>query len=184
MNDDADRDRVLDAADRLFYGHGVHAVGMDRIRDASGVSLKRLYHLFPGKEPLIEAALRRRDEAFRQSLASYVAALPAGRPRALGVFDFLHDWFAEPDYRGCPFINAYGEMGATSAGVVAAVTAQKAAFQQFLADLFADAEAPPSVATQAFILANGAMVTAAIARSPEPARQARRAVEALLDAGV
>ncbi len=34
--------QVLDAADALFYERGVQAVGMDAIRSASGVSLKRL----------------------------------------------------------------------------------------------------------------------------------------------
>ena len=41
--------RVLDAAEELFYGRGVQDVGMDEIRSASGVSLKRLYRLFPAK---------------------------------------------------------------------------------------------------------------------------------------
>ena len=42
--------QVVEAADRLFYEHGIRAVGMAQIRDASGVSLKRLYQLFPAKD--------------------------------------------------------------------------------------------------------------------------------------
>ncbi|MDI5907056.1 TetR family transcriptional regulator, partial [Streptomyces sp. 12257] len=40
------RERALDAAEELFYGRGIQSVGMDDIRGASGVSLKRLYQLF------------------------------------------------------------------------------------------------------------------------------------------
>ena len=36
------RDQVIRAADELFNACGVHAVGMDKVRDAAGVSLKRI----------------------------------------------------------------------------------------------------------------------------------------------
>ena len=46
-DDDAARELVLAAASRLFYARGFTAVGMDELRAESGVSLKRLSHLFP-----------------------------------------------------------------------------------------------------------------------------------------
>jgi AcrR family transcriptional regulator len=174
--------RVLDAADRLFYLHGIRAVGMDQVRDASGVSLKRLYQLFPAKEQLAEAVLRRRDLSFQRELARHVEQFDEPRARLLAVFDFLYGWFSEPDYRGCPFINAYGEMRATSPPVTSAVADQKLAFHTLLERLARDAGAPDGVADQLFILANGAMVAAAVVNAPEPARQAQRAAELLLDA--
>jgi AcrR family transcriptional regulator len=182
MDDETARTLVLDAADGLFYEQGIRGVGMDQIRDASGVSLKRLYRMFPAKEQLAEAVLRRRDLTFQGALAAHVAGVPGTRARLLSVFDFLHGWFAEPGFRGCPFVNAYGEMGAASACIAAAVTDQKEAFRAFLADLVAEAGATSEVADQLFVLANGAMVAAAVLRSPEPARQAKRAAEVLLDA--
>ena len=181
MDDDTARTHVLDAADRLFYEHGIRAVGMDQVRDDSGVSLKRLYKMFPAKEHLAEAVLRRRDQSFQRALAEHVAMLPDPRAGLLSVFDFLYDWFSEPDFRGCPFINAYGEMSTVSDPVTSAVTDQKQAFDAFLADLAARAGAPRALAEQVFILANGAMVAAAVLRSPEPARQARLATEILLE---
>ncbi len=44
---------------------------------------------------------------------------PAPEERIAAVFDWLHEWFSEPDYRGCAFINAFGEMGAVSPEVAA-----------------------------------------------------------------
>jgi AcrR family transcriptional regulator len=61
MDSSVARERALDAAEELFYGRGVQSVGMDDVRGASGVSLKRLYQLFPSKEQLVEAYLERRD---------------------------------------------------------------------------------------------------------------------------
>jgi hypothetical protein len=51
----------------------------------------------------------------------------------------------------------------------------------FLADLAGRAGAPRALGEQLFILANGAMVAAAVLNSPEPARQARRAAGILLE---
>ena len=66
--------RLLDAAERLFYDRGVQAVGMDEIRAASGVSLKRLYQCFPSKQDLVVGYLRRRDGRWCTALAESVAA--------------------------------------------------------------------------------------------------------------
>jgi AcrR family transcriptional regulator len=182
MDHETAETQALEAAGELFYERGIQAVGMDAIRDAAGVSLKRLYQLFPSKEELVEAALRQRDGAVRESLERATARAATPRDRVVAVFDWLDEWFREPDYRGCAFINAFGEMSATSPRVVRAVRHQKLWLQEHITDLVRLANGPDWLADQLFILANGAMVTAAIAGSPAPARQARAAAQHLLDA--
>ncbi len=181
MDDEAARTHLVSTADQLFYERGIRAVGMDDVRDAAGVSLKRLYRLYPTKEQLVEAALRRRDQDFRRSLASYLAALPAPRDKILGVFDFLQDWFREPGYRGCPFINALAEIGTVSDCVTSAVRDQKQAFADLLAGLTDAAGVPPAVGRQLFVLANGAMVVSAVQRTPEAGADARAAAVLVLE---
>ncbi|MER5911326.1 TetR/AcrR family transcriptional regulator [Streptomyces sp. NPDC001982] len=176
------REQALDAAEKLFYGRGIQSVGMDDVRGTSGVSLKRLYQLFPAKEQLVEAYLERRDERWRGRLAAYVDAHEDPRRRILAVFDWLELWFGEDDFRGCAWINAYGELGATSARVLAQVGAHKRAFRDYLDSLASAAELPAALAGQLYLLAEGAMVTAGITRSTEPAGQARAAAEVLLAA--
>ncbi|MFG2102492.1 TetR/AcrR family transcriptional regulator [Micromonospora echinaurantiaca] len=174
--------RLLDAADTLFYERGIQAVGMDAIRQASGVSLKRTYQLFPSKEHLVEAVLRRRDLAIREQLSAYTSARSTPAEGVLAVFDYLYDWFGQPDFRGCAFINSFAELGPASANVADIVRTHKQAVADHLAALVAAADRPPALAAQLLVLANGAMVTAAIAGSPEPARDARAAAQRLLDA--
>ncbi|MEV4479107.1 TetR/AcrR family transcriptional regulator [Micromonospora coxensis] len=173
-------ERLLAAADTLFYERGVQAVGMDAIRQASGVSLKRAYQLFPSKEQLVEAVLRRRDRAVLAGLEAYTSARATPTARILAVFDYLDDWFRQPDFRGCAFINSYAELGGVSAGVAGLVRGHKRAFTAHLAVLVAAAGQPPALADQLAVLANGAMVTAAITGSPEPARQAADVARRLL----
>ncbi len=173
------RERALDAAEELFYGRGVQAVGMDAVRAASGLSLKRLYQLFPAKEELVEAYLERRDLRWCGRLAEHVERHADPRARIPAVFDWLEDWFGEADFRGCAWINSYGELGATSERVVAQVRAHKRAFRAYLAGLVADAGLPEALAGQLFLLAEGAMVTAGITGTTEPAAEAREAALAL-----
>ena len=182
-DDDAVRDRLLNAAEDLFYARGIQAVGMDAIRDAAGVPLKRLYKLFPAKEQLVEAYLERRDRTWRASLAEYVERHPDPRERILAVFDWLQTWFSEPGFRGCAWINSYGELGPASPAVAAQTRRHKEAFRAYLRGLVTAAALPQSVADSLYLLAEGAMVTAAIFATAEPATRARSAAEQLLGAG-
>jgi AcrR family transcriptional regulator len=179
-----DRGRILAAADRLFNESGVQAVGMDAIRAASGVPLKRLYRAFPAKDELVQAVLRERDRAVRDSLAAYVDAhAHTPRERILAVFDYLHEWFGTPAFRGCLFINTTGELGTVSPGVTEIARLHKQAFRDYLAGLAAAAGLPAERADQLAVLANGAMATAGVNGTPEPARQAREVARILVDAG-
>lgn len=178
------RARVLDAAEELFYARGVRAVGMDAVRGAAGVSLKRLYQLFPAKDRLVEEFLRRRDHTWRAALVHYADARPTPRTRLLAVFDWLHQWCAEPDFRGCAFINCFAELGGTSPTVAEAARTHKAAVRAYLGELTAAAgvAAPERLADHLALLVEGAITMAALTGSPTPAREARVAAEALLGA--
>src|ERR1700761_4816109 len=109
---------------------------MDDIRDSSGVSLKRLYRMFPTKDRLLSEVLRRRDVRWRGRVADHVAdATPDPTQRLLAVFDWLHLWFSEPGFRGCAWINTFGELGAVSPGVAAQAREHKQAFRDYVVGL-------------------------------------------------
>ncbi|GAA2221081.1 TetR/AcrR family transcriptional regulator [Streptomyces nogalater] len=175
--DHLDRETLLDTAETLFYAHGFQTVGMDRVRETSGLPLKRIYRLFPTKEDLVVAMLRRRDRRWRESLAAHVERVTDPRERVLAVFDWLAAWFAEPGFRGCAWINAHGELGATSEAVLTEVRSHKRAFHAQLAS-WVNATGLP-LTEPVHLLAEGAMVTAGITGDPSAAGHARGAVEAL-----
>ncbi|MFI6145155.1 TetR/AcrR family transcriptional regulator [Streptomyces sp. NPDC051109] len=178
MDDEEARTRLLDAAEVLFYAGGIQAVGMDRIRTESGVPLKRLYKVFPAKEALVTAYLDRRDRRWTASLRGAVAgaADPVG-----AVFEWLAQWFSEPDFRGCAFLNAYGELGTGPAAVLDVVRRHKAELRELLAE--AAGPGRQALADQLLILVEGATVVAALDPGPEPARSAGAAAAALMRAG-
>ncbi|NYF09967.1 AcrR family transcriptional regulator [Leifsonia sp. AK011] len=184
MNDDTARELVLDAADRLYYARGIQAVGMDELRSEAGVSLKRLYQLFASKEAIVEQVLRRRNNAWTRGILELADQQPTPRGKLLAIYDFLSGWFAEDDFRGCAFINSFGELGASAPGVAEAARSHKSSFQQYVGALVRDAGAPPSLAPQLVLLAEGAQTTAAILKQPDAATQARAAAEVLIDAAL
>jgi AcrR family transcriptional regulator len=188
----ADREALLDATEALVYARGVQAVGMDQIRGASGLSLKRIYALFPAKEDLVVGMLRRRDLRWRASLAAFVeqsgaqqsSAVQSGDPaaRVLALFDWLHAWFSEPGFRGCAWINIHGELGPASQAVLDEVRSHKKAFRDQIAAWTPEA-GTADTADAVYLLAEGAIVTAGISGDPEIAREARDAARLLLARG-
>ncbi len=180
------RAHIVEVADRLFYARGIQAVGMDEIRTRAGVSLKKLYAAFPGKEQLVAAVLRSRHDLWEHGVHGAVDAAGTPREKLLAMYDFLESWFGDDTFRGCGFINAFGELGATSPAVAEIAREHKDAFQRFVASLAGsvvpDAGAAEELAAQLALLAEGAQTTAAIAGSTEPAVHARRAAETLVDA--
>lgn len=181
MDDTAAQERVLDAADRLYYARGIQAVGMDELRTTAAVSLKKLYALFPSKEAIVEQVLRRRNAQWTRGIVATADAVASPREKLLAVYDFLGAWFLEDDFRGCAFINSFGELGASVPGIAEAARAHKESFQRYVADLARDAGAPASLAPQLVLLAEGAQTTAAILKSPDAASQARAAAAVLID---
>jgi AcrR family transcriptional regulator len=173
-------ERILETADRLFYLQGIRAVGVDTIAAEIGISKRTLYNHFPSKDALITAYLMRRFRPVRPSDKA-----PA--EQILGTFDSLERRSAGKDFRGCPFVNAVTELGATDQAVrkiaIAFKDSRRAWFRNLLMQLdVADADA---LATQLQLLVDGAIATDLVRNDPSAARAARDAARVLLaNAGV
>lgn len=178
------QERILESAERLYYAKGFAAVGMDELRQDAGVSLRRLYGLYPSKSDIVLAVLDRKHDRWSRELDAYLTEQPDPVQRLLGIYDFLAEWFGADDFRGCGFINAFGELGGQDEDVAAAVREHKASFQRRVAELVADVGGTPALAAQLAIIAEGAQTTAAISHDPSAASQARAAAEVLISAAL
>jgi AcrR family transcriptional regulator len=175
---------VLEAADHLFYERGVAGVGMDDVRDAAGVSLRRLYALHPSKRDLVAAWLRDRHERwmgwFRDSVDASAAL---GADPLVATFDAIEQWAAGPTYRGCAFLNVVAETTEIDAEHRAIAADHKRDLVQYLAALAATShpDAPDWLPGALGVLIDGAIVQAAVFGSVEPVRVARCAASHLVD---
>ncbi|WP_067495147.1 TetR/AcrR family transcriptional regulator [Actinoplanes sp. TFC3] len=177
------RDRLLAAADELFYAEGVHTVGIDRIIEHAGVAKASLYNSFGSKDELIRAYLEGRHARRRNRILTGLERWSTPKDKLLGVFDLLAEQTALPTYRGCAFYNASAE---SEPGSVAEEVS--ATIRAWTRDLFArlarDAGArdPESLAAQLMILYDGGLVGARMDGDSSPALVARSAAAALLQA--
>src|SRR6187455_3379966 len=105
------RERLLHAALELFYAHGFHAIGIDRIIDTVGVTKTTFYKHFESRDELILEAVTLRNEWESAAFEKCVREKAGHDPRAmlLAMFDVLDDWFTGPSYEGCIFISACAE---------------------------------------------------------------------------
>ena len=180
------RDRLLAAADELFYAEGVHVVGVDRIVERAGVTKASLYNTFGSKDELVHTYLENHFRRRQGRIAQILAAHNTPRERLLAVFAEVEGLLAGSAFRGCRFISAAAESGPGEPGEV---VAEK--YRAWLWSLFTDlakaigAREPKQVGRQLFLLYDGAAVAARMDQDRAAAAKAvRAAATALLDAAV
>jgi len=176
------RERLLAAADELFYEEGMHSVGIDRVIERAGVAKGSLYYIFGSKEELVRAYLTRRHEARRDRIAARLAKHYSPKDQILAVFELLEELFAEPGFRGCAFLNASAETqpGSAAEQVCAASRAWvRSLFVELAGQL--DAANADALGRQLVMLYDGATVAAQLDKDPSAAAQARAAAAALME---
>src|ERR1700742_4946752 len=103
------RDRILAAADELFYQEGIHTVGIDRVIERAGVAKASLYNTFGSKDELVRSYLLRRQDVRQSRIERKLAEVDTPKAQLLAIFDVLGDVVADPDFRGCAFQRASAE---------------------------------------------------------------------------
>jgi AcrR family transcriptional regulator len=170
-------ERIVAAADRLFYRKGIRAVGVDTVAAEAGISKRSLYDTFPSKDELVAAYLRQR-----------IQPLPASdQPPAaqvLALFDQLHMRFTAGDFRGCPFVNAVTELAEDCETARAIALGYKEDRRRHIGSLLAQAGAsnPDTLASQIALLFEGAIASMLVRQDPAVATQARDAAAVLIGA--
>lgn len=179
------RERLLAAAEELFYQDGVQSVGIDRVIERAGVAKASLYGAFGSKEELVRAYLEKRSEARRDLITKRIARHDGPRERILSVFDLLADTVAEPRYRGCAFANASAEGPLENNRVRQVCIDHRAWLRGLFVALatelgLADAK---QVGGRLALLYDGAVVGASMDRNRAAVTDARAMAEDLLDDG-
>jgi AcrR family transcriptional regulator len=179
------RERLLAAAEELFYGEGINTVGIDRVIEHAGVAKASLYACFGSKEGLIQAYLTVRHEARQKTLRERIALFDNPRDGLLSVFDVLAELGPATSFRGCAFIRAHAEAHAEET-VKAICDRARSWLRDLFIELARDAGAPNpgSLAAQLVLLYDGTAVAAQMDRDPTAARSARKAAALMLDTAV
>ncbi|MFC9530155.1 TetR/AcrR family transcriptional regulator [Streptomyces sp. NPDC057717] len=177
------RERLLAAANELFYAEGVQSVGIDRVIEHAGVAKASLYNTFGGKEQLVRAYLDHRHAATADRITRAVAERDTPREQMLAVFESQGRQFDRPDFRGCAFIRAGAEASPDGLVHEAADT-----FRGWMRELFtrlaaeAGAADPDALGRQLQLLYDGAGISALMDHDSTVAATSRAAATALIAA--
>jgi AcrR family transcriptional regulator len=178
------RERLLTAANELFYTEGVHTVGIDRVIEQAGVAKASLYNIFRSKDELVGAYLENRHANTAARITGALSRYRTPRDRLLGVFDAQGELFADPGFRGCAFVSASSE---SPSDVVEKAAAD---YRSWVRGLFTDlareagVPEPEGLARQLHLLYDGASLSARMDHDQSAATAARTAATALLDAAL
>ena len=169
----APRERLLDAAARIFYAEGINTVGVARIVEEAAVTLATFYRHFPSKQDLILAYLQRVHDDFdsRAAAAREAARDPGDMLRLIG--NNITAQLFEPDFRGCAFINAASEFEDPEGPIMRAVLTHRTWFHDLVRDTFASAGHPqPDLAASRYVMLRDGATTAGHLGDPSQARDA------------
>jgi|SRR5579884_137643 len=170
-------DHIAETAAALFYRDGIHAVGVDKIADAAGLTKRTLYRHYRSKDELIAASLKH---------APRVPFPAAGNPvdRIAGAFDMLELFLTGTEYRGCPYIIFTAELTAPGHPARRRVERLLAKRREWFRDRAAEAgfANPDELAEELDVLFDGAIASGAKRGDLVAARTAKRIVRRLLDA--
>jgi AcrR family transcriptional regulator len=168
-------ERILVTADRLFYGQGLRAVGVDTIAAEIGISKRTLYNHFPSKDALIVAYLQRRLRLVPTS------DKPPG-PQILDNFERLERAFGTEGFRGCAFVNAVAELKDPGHAANEIALTFKDMRRQWFRELLGRAHVadPDGLSLQLMLLIDGAIAAFLVRKDPTVARSARAAARTLL----
>jgi AcrR family transcriptional regulator len=180
----AARERILEAASRLFVRDGFRAVGVDTVIAEAGVAKMTLYAHFPSKDDLIAAYLERANERFWRWLDAAVAGVDDPRARLVSMFDAVGKLANDPQCLGCTFQGTAAEFPDPEHPGHRVALAHKQAVLARLGTLAreADLRDPEALADQLLLLMDGAWVAARMFGPGNPSAQVAAAATALIQA--
>lgn len=173
------RERILAAADELFYRDGIADTGVDAVVQAADVALGTVYKHFSGKAGLVEEYLRRRDHQWRSTWEAAIAAAGSPAGRVLAVFDAIGEWARERGLaHGCAQIAALNQLPDDHPGARIA-RRHKRHLRDRLAELAQEEgyRDPARLALSVSLLYEGALATYITEQRPSVIAHARRVAE-------
>jgi AcrR family transcriptional regulator len=182
------RERILFTALDLFHAHGFHAVGLDRILAAVGVTKTTFYNHFESRDDLIVQAITVRDAWDAAAFARRIHERAGYAPRdmLLAMFDVHDEWFTHEDFKGCIFLHACAEFPSPTDPVHRAAAKHYAVSERTVTQMAAAAGVadPETFAKEWVVLLQGAITSRMATGDDHAARIAKGIAVRLLEAAL
>jgi AcrR family transcriptional regulator len=107
------RERIIEAANRLFYMKGYNQTSFADVADEVGISKGNLHYHFRSKDDMLEAIIALRMQVIEQNLAQWDKEFPAPKDKLRRFVRMLVNEESELVRYGCPMGSLNMELGKT-----------------------------------------------------------------------
>jgi len=182
------RERIISAANALFYNDGIRGVSVDAVAAKAGVTKRTLYYHFRSKDDLVAAYLAGRDQPnlalFRQWFSDAGGGLP---DKVEAIFRHLARSARHPKWKGCGFLRTSAELANMPGHPAMKIgAAHKKKFEAWLHTTF-EAEGiaePLRLARQILLLLDGSFAVVLLHRDASYMETAGEAAASLTAAAI
>src|SRR5438552_1073529 len=133
------RQTVIDAASRLFRGHGFDGIGLKDLMEGAGLTQGAFYKQFASKQDLAAQAARRALESASRRWSAAAAANPKDPLGAVTAF-YLSTEHREERMDGCPIVALGSDAARQGSDVKASFEAGIKAHLELLSRLIGETE--------------------------------------------
>ena len=182
------RERIISAANALFYNDGIRGVSVDAVAEKAGVTKRTLYYHFRSKDDLVAAYLAGRDQPNLALFRQWFSAAEGGLPNKVeAIFRNLARSARHPKWKGCGFLRTSAELANMPGHPAMKIgAAHKKKFEAWLHATF-EAEGiaePLRLARQILLLLDGSFAVVLLHRDPSYMETAGEAAHALIEAAL
>ncbi|WP_417455436.1 TetR/AcrR family transcriptional regulator [Kiloniella sp.] len=164
------KDRILNAANSLFYGEGIRAVSVDAIAEKAGITKRTLYYHFKSKDELVTGYLASRDQPNLKIFAKWFEETEGDLSDKIeAIFINLAKNSRHPKWKGCGFLRTAAELANMPGHPAIKIgAAHKKKFEAWLAEQFTETSIkhPNQLARHIILIMDGAFSTMLIHRDP------------------
>ncbi len=132
------RQRVVEAANRLFYHKGYNQTSFSDVVEAAGVPRGNIYYYFKTKDEILEAAIHYRTERISQMLENWSGSYRTPIQRLHRFLDILTNSADAIMRYGCPMGTLNTELGKDQGELQEQAENLFKVFESWLTDQFAE----------------------------------------------
>lgn len=179
------RERILQAAGKLFRQDGIRAISVDAIAEKAGLTKRTLYYHFRSKDDLIAAHLQARDEPNLSLFKRWFDETEGDvAEKVAGIFRHLAQSARNAKWKGCGFLRTSVELvNLPGHPALVAARAHKKRVEDWLGSVFMKAGADGDaslLARQVMLLLDGAFAVVLLHRDPSYMETAAEAAADLI----
>ncbi|MHC2256665.1 AcrR family transcriptional regulator [Bradyrhizobium embrapense] len=179
------RERIIQAANALFYSEGIRRVSVDEVAAKAGLTKRTLYYHFKSKDDLVAAYLAARDQPNLALFRKWFSETEGGVPgKVEAIFKNLARSARHPKWKGCGFLRTSAELANMPGHPAIRIgAAHKKKFEDWLRATFAEqgVKDPLKLARQILLLLDGSFAVVLLHRDASYMETAGEAARTLIE---